>query len=116
MKNKIEKVYDYLDYACKSEQNGEKAELLAKKLNLSKRELRAMCKAINSDTEKGIVSTSGKIYLCDTEEECQKAINNTFKQAFTLLKKAWAMEKKLGLQNQFEFKNGNETVKIIYGE
>ncbi len=80
------------------------------------RELRRICSAINSNPEiNGIISTSGSIYVCNTASECRKAIKNTYRTAFTYLKKARVMEKKANLNGQYEFTDENgKKIKIIY--
>ena len=81
------------------------------------RQLREVCSAINSNPEiDGLISTSGKIYVCKTEEECVKAMNTTFKTAFSYLRKARAMSKKADKQGQYEFIDGDTKIKIIYEE
>lgn len=97
--------------------HGYPAEIIAKDLNMDKRELRRVCAAINANPEiNGIISTSNEIYVCETKEECQKAINNTYRMAFAYLKKARAMEKKVGLNGQYEFTENGKTIKIVYEE
>ena len=77
--------------------------------------LRHICSAINSNPEiDGLISTSKKIYVCKTKDECDKAIRTTYRTAFSYLKKARLMEKKFGRQGQIEFDDNGKKVKIIY--
>ena len=95
--------------------NGEDAHTVANLFCMSDRDFRRVCRAINSNSQiNGIISTSGKIYACATEDECRKAIQTTYRMAFAYLLKARAMEKKVGLQNQVEFDNNGTKVKIVY--
>lgn len=112
-----QEIFNTLKKYYTGKENGDSAELVASQSvgNISKRDLRRICSAINSNPEiNGLISTSGKIYVCNTEEECRKAIRTTYRMAFAYLKKARAMEKKLGLQGQTEFDDNGIKVKIIF--
>ena len=114
------KVFDLISSSYKGKKNGAKARDVADYcMPLStKREFRRVCHAINENPQlEGIISTSGKIYLCDSSEEAEKAIRNTYRLAFSYLRKARKMEEKFGSNGQIEFlENDGTKVRIIYGE
>lgn len=116
MENKIEvihhepevyRVYDYLKTHHLGRENGIRKPELANKLGISERQLRKLTKAINESTElEKLVSTTHSCYMCQTKEECERAIRNTYRVAIALFKKAKAMEKKVGLNGQIKIKMG----------
>lgn len=116
MENKIEtnkheplvyRVYDYLKENHLGRANGIKRPELAEKFGISARELRKITSEINSSLQlEKLVSTSHCCYMCETKEECEKAIRNTYRTAITLLKKGKAMEKKVGLNGQVKIHLG----------
>ena len=101
MKNQIYELAEYLQQNHLGKENGISRSALAKKLGIGEIRLKALRRAINESTEiDKLVSTSVSCYMCDTEAECVEAIRNTYKMAVALIKKARAMEKKMGLQGQ----------------
>lgn len=101
MKNQIYELAEYLQQNHLGKENGISRSALAKKLCIGEFRLKELRRAINESTEIGkLVSTSGSCYMCNTETECVEAIRNTYKMAVALIKKARAMEKKMGLQGQ----------------
>lgn len=116
MSNKIEtkhheplvyRLYDYLKIHHLGKENGIRKPALAGILGISERELRKLTKAINESTElEKLVSVSHRCYMCQTQEECEKAIRTTYRLAIAHFKKAKQMEKKVGLNGQVKMKVG----------
>ena len=116
MENKIEmlhhepivyRLYDYLKYNHLGRENGIKKPELAKKFDITERELRKLTKEINtSPVLEKLVSTTHCCYMCNTKEECEQSIRNTYRTAITLFKKAKSMEEKVGLNGQVKIKLG----------
>ena len=103
----VYRLYDYLKNNHFGKENGINKPELAQKLGINERELRKLTKAINESTElEKLISTSHSCYMCETKEECEKSIRNTYRVAVTLFKKAKAMEKKVGLNGQIKLKLG----------
>lgn len=117
MGNKIEtkhhepavyKLYDYLKNNHLGRENGIKKPELAQRLGISERELRKLTKEINTSAElEKLVSTTHCCYMCNTREECEKAIRNTFKTAIALIMKGNIMAKKVGLNGQIKMPLGH---------
>lgn len=116
MENKIEmlhheplvyRLYDYLKDNHLGRENGIKKPELAKKFDITERELRKLTKEINtSPVLEKLVSTTHCCYMCSTKEECEQSIRNTYRTAITLLKKGKAMERKVGLNGQIKMSVG----------
>ena len=69
--------------------------------------MRKLTKEINTSTElEKLVSTTHCCYMCNTKEECEQSIRNTYRTAITLLKKGKAMERKVGLNGQIKMPLG----------
>lgn len=123
MENKIEvihhdpavyRLYDYLMDNHYGIANGIKKPYLAEKLGISERELRKLTKEINESTElEKLVSTTHSCYMCQTKEECEKSVRNTYRVAIALFKKAKAMEKKVGLNGQIKLKLGKYYKEVV---
>ena len=123
MGNKIEtkhhepavyRLYDYLKNNYLGRENGIKKPELAQKLGISERELRRLTKEINTSTElEKLVSTTHCCYMCNTKEECERSIRNTFTTAIALIKKGNTMAKKVGLNGQIKMPLGNEFYEIV---
>lgn len=123
MGNKIEtkhheplmyRLYDYLKDNHLGRENGIKKPELAKKFDITERELRKLTKEINTSTElEKLVSTTHCCYMCNTKEECEQSIRNTYRTAITLLKKGKAMERKVGLNGQVKMPLGDEFYEIV---
>lgn len=103
----VYRLYDYLKAHHMGKANGIKKPDLAKILGINKRELRKLTQEINESTElEKLVSTSHCCYMCETEEECKKSIQTTYRSAVTLIKKAKNMERKVGLNGQLKIPLG----------
>lgn len=103
----VYRLYDYLKENHLGKDNGIRKPVLADKLGVSERELRKLTKAINESAElEKLVSTTHSCYMCETKEECEKSIRNTYRVAVALFKKAKSMEKKVGLNGQIKLKLG----------
>lgn len=103
----VYRLYDYLKNNHLGRENGIKKPALAQVLGISERELRKLTKAINESNElEKLVSTTHSCYMCETKEECEKSIRNTYIVAVALFKKAKSMEKKVGLNGQIKLKLG----------
>lgn len=103
----VYKVYRYLKAYHTGKENGVKRPILAERLGISERKLRRITREINTSTElEKLVSTTHCCYICDTREECERAIRNTYSVAIAQFKKAKQMEKKVGLNGQLKLKVG----------
>lgn len=103
----LENLYNYLKENHLGREHAIKARDLAVVTGKSVRKLRAYCEAINRDSRfERLISTSNAIYLCESKTECGWAVRATYKQAITMLNKARAMERKLGLNGQVMFDKG----------
>lgn len=99
----VYRVYDYLKENHTGKENGIKRPELARVLGINERELRRVTKTINESSElEKLVSTAHRCYICETREECEKSIRNTYRMAIALFKKAKQMEKKVGLNGQIK--------------
>lgn len=97
----VVKVYNYLCENHKGYANGISKPDLANHFNITTRELRKITSEINNNLSfDKVVSTTHICYVCDSKEECEKSIKNTFKMAIALFKKANKMRKKVGLNGQ----------------
>lgn len=97
----VDMVYIHLCDHERGKENCTNRGAIAELFGLTPRQLRAVTQEINTSPKYDkLVTTCGNIYICKTKEECQKSIINTYRTAFSLLKKARAMEKKLGLNGQ----------------
>ena len=116
MNKELNDIFTALKIYFNGEKNGGSARYVAYNFGFSERKMREFYAAINADQSiDGLISTNGSIYVCATEDECRKAIHNTYKTAFSYLKKARAMEKKCNLNGQYEFTDDNgKKIKIIY--
>ena len=116
----VYRVYEYLKENHLGKENGIKREDLALKLNIPMRALRKITSEINSSGElEKLISTTNCCYMCKTESECESATKSTFRQAFSLLKKAYKMEKKISNHDQAKIKLGkyySEFVETYIGE
>lgn len=104
---KVYRLYDYLKNNHLGFSNGIRKPELAEKFGVSERELRKLTKKINESNElEKLISTTHSCYMCNTKQECEKSIRNTYRVAIALFKKAKAMEKKVGLNGQIKLKLG----------
>ena len=116
MENKIEtkhheplvyRLYDYLQDNPLGREHGIKKPELAKKFDITERELRRLTKEINTSTElEKLVSTTHCCYMCNTKEECEKSIRSTFRTAIALVRKGNIMARKVGLNGQIKMPLG----------
>ena len=105
----VQALYKYLKNCHLGEENGITKPELANALDISERDLRRFTKAINEDLKyEKLVSTTHKCYMCNTKEECEKSIRNTYRVAVALFKKAKVMEKKVGLNGQIKINLGDD--------
>ena len=101
-------LYNYLKKNHLGQKNGIRKPELAQTLGINERELRRLTKAINESNElEKLVSTTHSCYMCETKEECEQSIRNTYRVAIALFKKAKAMERKVGLNGQIKLKLGD---------
>lgn len=107
MKQK-EMMYELADYLKKNhcgKENGIPRAALAKKLGIDGQTLKALRSKINFSTEiEMVVSTSGSVYMCNTDEEIADAYIHTIKPAITMFKKSQVIKKKGGLNGQVKIK------------
>lgn len=116
MENKIETkhhepivymVYEFLKKNCMGLENATPKPEVAEYFNLTTRELRKITHEINTSGElEKIISTTHSCYMCKNNDEAEKSIRNTYRMAISLFKKAKAMEKKVGLNNQIKIPLG----------
>lgn len=107
-RNETQRLYDYLLAHHLGAKNTITKENLAAVTNLSKRQLRYLTQEINeSPAFERLISTADGCYMCETKEECCRAIKSTYKQAITLFRKAHKMEKKVGLNGQIKIESGD---------
>ena len=103
----VYRYYDELKNNYLGEQNGILAEELADRMGIKPRKQRYILQAINeSDELPRLVSTCGKIYMCNTEQECVRAFMNEIRSGLTRLQKGKKMAKKVGLNGQYKLKLG----------
>ena len=113
-KAQVAKLYNYLKENHLGAENGIKKPELAEKLEISERELRGLTRLINASPEfEKLVSTSYSCFMCNTEEECKKAIKNTFRTAVSHIKKGNVMAKKVGLNGQIKMALGEDFYDVI---
>lgn len=116
-RREVEAVFNRLKTDFYGIENGKPQAEVADSVGLSVRDLRRVCAEINACPEyNGIVSTSGMTYLCKTKEEAKHSLLTSYRAAFSLLKKARQMEKKIGLNNQeeYDFVDDKVKIKVIY--
>ena len=110
----VYRLYDYLKENHLGKENGIRKPLLAERLGIKERELRKLTKAINESAElEKLVSVSHRCYMCNTKEECEKAIRTTYRLAVAHFKKAKQMERKVGLNGQVKIKLGEYYKDIV---
>lgn len=110
----VYRVYDYLKANHLGRNNGIIRKELADRLDLTERELRRITKEINESTDLArLISTTEACYMCDTKEECEYAIRNTYRVAVALLKKAKQMERRVGLNGQVKIKLGKYYKEVV---
>ena len=92
----IASIYNELRNNHAGRENAVKRSAFAADHGLSEREMRFITHEINENPDfQGMVSTSTALYFCGSKEECIKAIGVTYRAAFTLLRKARRMDRKL---------------------
>lgn len=107
MNTLVYRYYDELKNNYLGEQNGILAAELCDKMGITLRDQRYILKAINESKElPRLVSTCGKIYMCNTEQECVRSFMNEIRSGLTRLQKGKAMAQKVGLNNQYKIKLG----------
>lgn len=110
----VYRVYDYLKKNHLGKENGIKRTYLCMVLGINSRKLREITSEINASKELDkLVSTTHCCYICDTKEECEKSIRNTYRTAISLLLKAKNMERKVSLNNQIKMKLGKYYKDVI---
>lgn len=101
----------YKVYAILKEFIGRENAVSAKELsswfNISERQLREIIHTIreSAELEKSIGSCNKGYYIC-TKEDARQAIERLYNQAFSTLKVARALEKKVGMNGQMKLKLG----------
>lgn len=106
-RDEAQRLYDYLLAHHLGAKNATTKENLALGTSLTKRQLRYLTQEINESQEfERLISTADGCYMCETKEECCRAIKSTYRQAITLFKKAHKMEKKVGLNGQIKIEGG----------
>lgn len=102
----VYKVYDYMkNFIGKA--NAQSAMFLANRFEISERQLREIIHEIreSKELELSIGSCKKGYYVC-TKEDCEAAIKRLYRQAFSTLKVARALEKKVGMNGQGKIKIG----------
>lgn len=115
----VEDVLNYLTLNHLGKGKGKTRSEIAYELGIDKRELRRITSEINRNAQYNrLISTTNLTYVCNTKEECVATVRNTYRTAITLIKKARAMEKKMGLQGQVRLPVDNElkeSIVEVYG-
>lgn len=90
------------------------AKELSAKFYMSERALREVIHTIreSGELEKAIGCSSAGYFVC-TEEDCEKAIKRLYRQAFSTLKVARALEKKVGMNGQGKLKLGEYYAEFV---
>ena len=110
----VYRVYDYLKKNHLGKENGITRNFLCMDLGINKRKLREITSEINSSKELDkLVSTTHCCYICNTKEECEKSIRNTYRTAISMILKAKNMERKVSLNNQIKMKLGKYYKDVI---
>lgn len=100
----VEEIYTYLISNCKGKANAVNSSDLAVRFGIAKRVVRYALQTINTSSEyKQLISTTGSIYACATDEECRATLRDTYSKAISLFKKANSMRKKVALNGQGYF-------------
>lgn len=103
-KELVAEIYADLEANHLGRENAVKRAEYAQERGLSEREMRLVTHEINYGSEyEGIISTSTALYMCNDKQECLKACGVTYAGAFSLLRKARKMEKKIRANGQFKF-------------
>ena len=103
-KELVAEIYADLESNHLGRENAVKRSEYAQEHGLSEREMRLVTHEINYGSEyEGIISTSTALYMCNDKQECLKACGVTYAGAFSLLRKASKMEKKIRANGQFKF-------------
>lgn len=115
----VYKVYEELKNHVGRE-NSISAKDLASKFSMGERALREVIHEIrdSGELEKAIGCCEKGYYVC-TQEDAQSAIKRLYRQAFSTLKVARALEKKVGMNGQGKIKIGeyfSEFYKSLGGE
>lgn len=116
-KELIAAVYADLESNHLGRENAVKRSEYAQEHGLSEREMRFVTHEINYGSEyEGIISTSSALYMCNDKQECLKACGVTYSAAFSLMRKARKMEKKIRANGQFKFdeKDNNYLVSCYF--
>lgn len=108
------KFLGHLREHCVGKENGCRRTTLANLLGVHERTVRYATKRANEDLGlEMLISTSHSVYVCNTKEECEQAIRNTYRLAISLLKKAKAMEKKVGLNGQIKINLDDDIIRTF---
>ncbi len=101
------RIYDELKKHIGKE-NAISGPALSAKFEISERELRGYINEIcvSGELEKIVASGNAGYYLCQSKEDSNKARERLLKQAFSLLRRASAIEKKAGLDGQCKIRLG----------
>ena len=103
-KELVAEIYADLESNHLGRENAVKRSEYAQEHGLSEREMRLVTHEINYGSEyEGIISTSTALYMCNDKQECLKACGVTYAAAFSLMRKARKMEKKIRANGQFKF-------------
>ena len=103
-KELVAEIYADLEANHLGRENAVKRAEYAQDFGLSEREMRLVTHEINYNPDyEGIISTSSALYMCNDKKECLKACGVTYAAAFSLMRKARKMEKKIRANGQFKF-------------
>lgn len=106
-KSIVYRYYDYLKANHYGKENGINRAELAKIFNVSINAQKIILREINESAElEKLVSTCGSIYMCRTQEECEKSVYNEIKSGITLLKKGKKMLQKMNKNGQMKMQFG----------
>lgn len=103
----VYRYYDYLKEYHYGKENGIKRDSLAKVFGIPIYQQKEILREINEATDlPKLISTSGKIYMCKTQHECEVAAYNEFNSGLSRLKKGQKMLRKISLNGQIKMKLG----------
>lgn len=115
MNDLVDELYNYLVTNNQGAREGITRKELAEKFGVSERAITEAKNKINTNPEYNkILSVSESNYSCQNKNEYNKAIIDTYKVIFTLVRKARAMEKKAReIEKETKFGTFKRKLKVL---
>lgn len=115
MNDLVDELYNYLVTNNQGAREGITRKELAEKFGVSERAITEAKNKINTNPEyNNILSVSESNYSCQNKNEYNKAIIDTYKVIFTLVRKARAMEKKAReIEKETKFGSFKRKLKVL---